>query len=240
MTITLNINEINEISNTNTNINDNLIWLEQETKINNTLAIAEEARARTIALNMAVSSIKDITAMVKSLKSKIDSLKAELVSVKQTNELLMQKRKWLNDEEKEHLRPQITDIIINHFVEIHYSSNGGSKARYEPHRMYEMYKETIDIFVNVILNYSINENQCIRIANKSKNVLSHHKLQFNPDNMAASLKTTNTPFHYYRDYKIIYFAFYEIWRNNSKKVPNQNNDELMNRYKSIEDGGQIL
>lgn len=206
---------------------------EQETKINNAISIAEEARARTVALNMAISSIKDLSHMVKSLKNEVESLKTELGTVKKTNELLMKKRKWLTDEERETVIPKVIEIITNHYI---YVSQTWGNPKKEKNEMYEGNKEEIDIITNVIVTHSKTEQECIRISNKIKHVLVRDRLKFHPDNVISCFNSSHIPMYYYRDYKIIYFAIYEVHRHKKSKEPNSTTISLL---KSIEDGGQI-
>ena len=224
----------------NNTLNDNLIWLEQETKINKAMSIAEEARARTVALNMAVSSIKDLTAMVKTLKSEVNTLK-------HANELLMKKRKWLTDEEKENIRPKIIEIIVNIYVN-NYNVHGGSGIIWTPDKLYEIkdMKENIYIMANVIVNHSRNERQCIRIAN----LISTFNIKLNkpilsimapmgPISAKMTQMQTGIPFLSH-DYKIVYFAFYEVQHYYIKNCITENDDNKNIYYKSIEDGGQVM
>jgi hypothetical protein len=241
-TIDLSTQEPQPTNNTTTQLNSNLIWLEQETKINNAMAIAEEARARTVALNMAVSSIKDLADTVKSLKSEVDTLKTELAYVKQTNELLMQKRKWLTDEEKENIRPKIVEIIVNTFVKNYI---GRGSLGMTPDKLYEItdMKTRIDIMSNVIINHSRNENECIRIANKistlNVNLTKHvNSILSEIDQKLTIGQYAQSQYLLFYDYKIIYFAFYETqhyYIKNSLTEP-EINKKL---YTSIEDGGRV-
>lgn len=218
----------------NNTLNDNLIWLEQETKINKAMSIAEEARARTVALNMAVSSIKDLTAMVKTLKSEVNTLK-------HANELLMKKRKWLTDEEKENIRPKIIEIIVNIYVN-NYNTHGRSGTTWTPDKLYEIkdIKENIYIMANVIVNRSRNENECIRIANLIStfniNLSKHISGLFALISAKITHTHTGIPFLSHA-YKIIYFAFYEVY---IKNCVTENDDNKNIYFKSIEDGGQVM
>jgi hypothetical protein len=225
------------------NLNDNMSWLEQENKINNAMAIAEEARARTVALNMAISSIKDLSDTVKSLKSEVDTLKTELASVKQTNELFMQKRKWLTDEEKENIRPKIVEIIVNTFVKNYI---GRGSLGMTPDKLYEItdMKTRIDIMSNVIINHSRNENECIRIANKistlNVNLTKHvNTLMSEIDQKLTIGQNAQSQYLLFYDYKIIYFAFYEV-QHYYVKISLTDPEINKIRYKSIEDGGLIF
>ncbi len=49
---------------------DSLAWLEQETKINTTLSMAQETKAKLNVLSLALSTIAHLTTTIKDLKMK--------------------------------------------------------------------------------------------------------------------------------------------------------------------------
>lgn len=93
-------------------INENMSWLEHETKINEILSITLETRAKQNIMSLAISSISELVSIVKNLKQEIHSLQCELAATKEeTANLRKEVHGNMTIEEKELLKSEITNII---------------------------------------------------------------------------------------------------------------------------------
>lgn len=168
---------------------DSLAWLEQETKINTTLSMAQESKAKLNVLSLAVSTIADLTATVKDLKNEVETLKNEVKQLK--SEASQNKTKNLTDEEKEQLRELAVEII----------------KETSPFR--ENNIDFLDAIVNIILDKSKTIEQGIRVANKLKKCT---QLGFHINIGYNFTQYGGIHLGYSKDYKIVYYALYEIRR----------------------------
>ena len=55
----------------NKTIEQNLIWLEHEIKINEAIATSQETKAKVNVLSLAISSISELSSTIRELKNKI-------------------------------------------------------------------------------------------------------------------------------------------------------------------------
>jgi hypothetical protein len=212
-------------------IEDRLSWLEHETKINTSLSIAQEMKAKLIVLSLAVSTIADLTSTVKELKNEVETLKSEMRELK--SEMTQNKKKGLTDEEKEILR----EMLNEKFTELR-SSNS----------LYCLYTdELLDIVINTIITKSKSFEQSYRVVDKLKDYLQYH-LCYDLNRWFA--ENGGVHLYYSKDYKIVYYALYEIRKYISNKSPNNTISwrdrngtnkyffkEILDVYKSVDDGG---
>lgn len=194
---------------TNT-IEDNLIWLEQETKINNSLSIAQETRAKMNVISLAVSTIKDLKKEVDSLKNEVRELKIEISQIK----------KGLSDEEKKILKIQATPII-KPYLDTR-ANIGWEQAP----------QDFIDLVMNIITNKSKTIEQGLRVTNKLSMCIQHGAL---PDINNYFNSNGGIHLYYSKDYKIVYYALYEMRRYRANHYNEKGG--ILKLLKPIDDGG---
>lgn len=97
----------------NKTIEQNLIWLEHEIKINEAIATSQETKAKVNVLSLAISSISELSSTIRELKSEIAELRTE-VSV-----LRSSVKPKMSDEEKaifrEEARERLREIYNEYF-----------------------------------------------------------------------------------------------------------------------------
>jgi ribosomal protein L29 len=89
----------------NKTIEQNLIWLEHEIKINEAIATSQETKAKVNVLSLAISSISELSSTIRELKSEIAELRTE-VSV-----LRSSVKPKMSDEEKEIFREEARERL---------------------------------------------------------------------------------------------------------------------------------
>ena len=200
-------------------IEDSLSWLEHETKINASLSMAQETKAKLNVLSLAVSTIAELTSTVKELKNEVETLKSEMRELK--SEIAQNKKKNLTDEEKEILKEKAIEIIreginftapfpeklLEELPDIYVRFNVYAPKDPKEHPKYFEYQNKfIETGVNYIVNKSKTIEQGIRISNKLKELLKI--INFND-----GLRSINRlcRFTCFKDYKIVYFALYEMY-----------------------------
>jgi hypothetical protein len=210
---------------TNT-MEDNLSWLEHETKINSSLSTVQEMKAKLNVLSLAVSSIADLTATVKELKNENLALKSEIIYLKSEIE---RNKNTITDEEQDIIRQELTEKFNEFKTTMNESTYGIDWIT----------DELINKMLNVIINKSKTFEQCYRVTQKLKDYLKTN-LCFN---LGYSFRQLGGAHLYYsKDYKIIYFALYEMYRQMCSKCPNYSgkhhlSPDMLEIFKSIEDGG---
>lgn len=215
--------------NASNTIEQNLIWLEQETKINQILSMSQETKAKLNVVSLAVSTIVDLTSMIKELKGQVDELKNEVTNLK--SEVVKNKKVELTDEEKEILKNQAIEIInpiINGITikfprkllnELPDTYIGRSILQKNPkhHSKYGEYQaEFIEVGVNYIVNNCKTIEQGLNVSNKLSQCIDNFRLfhhtewihetdGFHPLHQIFKLTL-------FEDYKIVYFTLYEMYR----------------------------
>lgn len=87
-------------------IENNLAWLEHEMKIESSVSITQELKAKVNVLTLAVSTIADLNTTVKELKKEVETLKKEVKTLKSE---LFQNKKNITFEEREFLKDELTE-----------------------------------------------------------------------------------------------------------------------------------
>ena len=229
---------------------ENLSWLEQETKINTSLSMAQETKAKLNVLTLAVSTIADLTSTIKELKQEVETLKTEMNDFKM--EINKNKKKCLTDEEKEILRIQSTEIIKTfiqhktipfpkHLLDEVPVQMMGRMHRYDPmaakkHPKYNEYQnEYINIGVNYIVKKSKTIDQGIRISNKLSQCLKRFEFKKGEQNLLSINKLCK--FTCFKEYKIVYMALYQMYNYINNNVYCNVDCRVI---KSLSDGGLDL
>jgi hypothetical protein len=109
-------------------VEQNLSWLSHETKINEALSIANEAKARSALNSVAISTISELTTTIKELKKEVASLKSEVsilrengkktLTPEEKEELIAYNEKWLNDKKIVDMLQSTTIDGINPMTQI--------------------------------------------------------------------------------------------------------------------------
>lgn len=109
-------------------VEQNLSWLSHETKINEALSIANEAKARSALNSVAISTISELNTTIKELKKEVASLKSEVsilrengkktLTPEEKEELIAYNEKWLNDKKIVDMLQSTTIDGINPMTQI--------------------------------------------------------------------------------------------------------------------------
>lgn len=198
-------------------IADNLHWLEHETKINEVLSIAKEARAKSVLNSLAISTINDLTASMRSLKTEVETLKAEVAVLRENSktrlspeekaELIADNLKWLESKSIKDIfdsTPQVTQIQREGFIsDIRFASEMIANKVKTIHQGKNIMKFFIERF-------------CIgwncRILSISEFTATSSRFTIN-----CWLPKGQIPWFLVKDYKIIYKVIYEINKRQLKR-----------------------
>ena len=75
----------------NKTIEQNLIWLEHEIKINEAIATSQETKAKVNVLSLAISSISELSSTIRELKNKIQELEEKIIESDNKSNKIQQK-----------------------------------------------------------------------------------------------------------------------------------------------------
>jgi hypothetical protein len=145
-----------------TNLSDSMTWLEHETKINEALRIALEAKATNNVLSIAISSISELSSTIKELKNIVGTLQTELAISRAETATLRMEMHGMTPEEKERMKTEITEILKR---ELHLMLNRTDLLTNTC--VFEKDWERLSWCIeNIIVPLSKSYEQGIRVANK--------------------------------------------------------------------------
>ena len=187
-----------------TNLSDSMTWLEHETKINEALRIALEAKATNNVLSIAISSISELSSTIKELKNIVGTLQTELAISRAETATLRMEIHGMTPEEKERMKNEITPILKRGFYEYFVKSNPETLV-------VEKYWERLSWCIEtIIVPLSKSYEQGMRIANRLIN-------QFD-QNLYFPHRRDNDPFKIPRDTQPIHdqtkTGWHEVSRDN--------------------------
>jgi len=159
----------------NINISDSMTWLEHETKINEALRIALEAKATNNVLSIAISSISELSSTIKELKNIVGTLQTELAISRAETATLRMEINGMTPEEKERMKTEIT-TILNRKLCTFWIKTHNLEARFE--KDWERLSWCIE---TIIVPLSKSYEQGIRIANRLINQFDRN-VYFNVNN----------------------------------------------------------
>ena len=199
----------------NKTIEQNLIWLEHEIKINEAIATSQETKAKVNVLSLAISSISELSSTIRELKSEIAELRTE-VSV-----LRSSVKPKMSDEEKaifrEEARERLREFYNEYFNEKKKLNQLGDPEKYNLYYNQELLNSINDTGIEIIIIKSRTINEARRILNKLILILP----RLINSNTALSLIQfyrqiidRNPQILQIRDYKILYCARHDMERMN--------------------------
>ena len=198
----------------NKTIEQNLIWLEHEIKINEAIATSQETKAKVNVLSLAISSISELSSTIRELKSEIAELRTE-VSV-----LRSSVKPKMSDEEKsifrEEARERLREFYNEYFNEQKKLNRLGDPSKYNLYYNQELLNSINDTGIEIIIIKSKTISEARRILNKLILILPRliHK------NYAGSfcqfyrgqIIDRNLEILQNRDYKILYYVIHDMER----------------------------
>ena len=201
----------------NKTIEQNLIWLEHEIKINEAIATSQETKAKVNVLSLAISSISELSSTIRELKSEIAELRTE-VSVLRSNV-----KPKMSDEEKaifrEEARERLREFYNEYFNEQKKFNRLGDPSKYNLYYNQELLNSINDTGIEIIIIKSKTINEARRILNKL--ILILPRLLMITNNCPASFTLYYFPSNltsgaceiiYNRDYKILYYVMHDMGR----------------------------
>ena len=199
----------------NKTIEQNLIWLEHEIKINEAIATSQETKAKVNVLSLAISSISELSSTIRELKSEIAELRTE-VSV-----LRSSVKPKMSDEEKaifrEEARERLREFYNEYFNEQKKLNRLGDQNKYNIYYNQELLNSINDAGIEIIIIKSKTINEARRILNKLILILprlinSNSALSFNQ--FYRQIIDRNPEILQNRDYKILYYVMHDMQRMN--------------------------
>ena len=198
----------------NKTIEQNLIWLEHEIKINEAIATSQETKAKVNVLSLAISSISELSSTIRELKSEIAELRTE-VSV-----LRSSVKPKMSDEEKaifrEEARERLREIYNEYFNLLKKFNQLGNSDKSNLYYNQELLNSINDAGIEIIIIKSKTISEARRILNKLILILPRliHK------NYAGSfcqfyrgqIIDRNLEIRQNRDYKILYYVIHDMER----------------------------
>ena len=200
----------------NKTIEQNLIWLEHEIKINEAIATSQETKAKVNVLSLAISSISELSSTIRELKSEIAELRTE-VSVLRSNV-----KPKMSDEEKaifrEEARERLREFYNEYINEQKKLNQFGNSDKSNLYYNQELLNSINDAGIEIIIIKSKTISEARRILNKLILIL--------PAALESSggihvWKTfikkfecwyNNHILNHNRDYKILYYVMYDMER----------------------------
>jgi len=178
-----------------TNLSDSMTWLEHETKINEALRIALEAKATNNVLSIAISSISELSSTIKELKNIVGTLQNELAISRAETATLRMEIHGMTPEEKERMKTEITTILKRALYEYLVKKYNCEETRFE--KDWERLSWCIE---NIIVPLSKSYEQGIRIANRlinqfDRNVYFNANYSNNDDGDPFRISGTTQPIH---------------------------------------------
>jgi hypothetical protein len=202
----------------NKTIEQNLIWLEHEIKINEAVATSQETKAKVNVLSLAISSISELSSTIRELKSEIAELRTE-VSV-----LRSSVKPKMSDEEKAIFREEAREPLREIYNE-HFNKKKEINRDYLARHDFEIYgnpeilNSIIDNGIEIIIIKSKTINEARRILKRLLLIVPaalegsnglHVWINFIRN--FQSWYSNHTALHN-RDYKIIFCVIHELERN---------------------------
>jgi ribosomal protein L29 len=200
----------------NKTIEQNLIWLEHEIKINEAIATSQETKAKVNVLSLAISSISELSSTIRELKSEIAELRTE-VSV-----LRSSVKPKMSDEEKsifrEEARERLREFYNEYFNEQKKLNQLGDPSKHNLYYNQESLNSINDTGIEIIIIKSKTINEARRILNKLILILpriinSNTACSFNQF-YRGQIIDRNPEILQNRDYKILYYALHDMERMN--------------------------
>ena len=201
----------------NKTIEQNLIWLEHEIKINEAIATSQETKAKVNVLSLAISSISELSSTIRELKSEIAELRTE-VSVLRSNV-----KPKMSDEEKaifrEEARERLREFYNEYFNEQKKLNRLGDQNKYNIYYNQELLNSINDAGIEIIIIKSRTINEARRILNKLILILPRLLMMtgnspsgFPTLYFASKLTSGESEIIYNRDYKILYYVMHDMER----------------------------
>ena len=200
----------------NKTIEQNLIWLEHEIKINEAIATSQETKAKVNVLSLAISSISELSSTIRELKSEIAELRTE-VSV-----LRSSVKPKMSDEEKaifrEEARERLREFYNEYFNEQKKLNQLGDPSKHNLYYNKELLNYINDAGIEIIIIKSKTISEARRILNKLILILPRliHK-----NNSASCFRQfysgivgRNLEILQIRDYKILHCVIHDMQRMN--------------------------
>ena len=198
----------------NKTIEQNLIWLEHEIKINEAIATSQETKAKVNVLSLAISSISELSSTIRELKSEIAELRTE-VSV-----LRSSVKPKMSDEEKaifrEEARERLREFYNEYFNILKKLNQLGNSDKSNLYYNQELLNSINDAGIEIIIIKSKTISEARRILNKLILILPRMGSSpsgFSQNYFASKLSSgESVEIIYNRDYKILYYVIYDMER----------------------------
>ena len=197
----------------NKTIEQNLIWLEHEIKINEAIATSQETKAKVNVLSLAISSISELSSTIRELKSEIAELRTE-VSV-----LRSSVKPKMSDEEKaifrEEARERLREFYNEYFNEQKKLNRLGDPSKYNLYYNQELLNSINDAGIEIIIIKSKTISEARRILNKLILILPRMNIftsGYFQKYFASKLTSGESEIIYNRDYKILYYVMHDMER----------------------------
>ena len=197
----------------NKTIEQNLIWLEHEIKINEAIATSQETKAKVNVLSLAISSISELSSTIRELKSEIAELRTE-VSVLRSNV-----KPKMSDEEKaifrEEARERLREFYNEYINEQKKLNQFGNSDKSNLYYNQELLNSINDTGIEIIIIKSKTINEARRILNKLIFLLprmgsSPHG--FYQNYFASKLSRGHVEIIHNRDFKILSYVMHDMER----------------------------
>ena len=197
----------------NKTIEQNLIWLEHEIKINEAIATSQETKAKVNVLSLAISSISELSSTIRELKSEIAELRTE-VSV-----LRSSVKPKMSDEEKaifrEEARERLREFYNEYINEQKKLNQFGNSDKSNLYYNQELLNSINDTGIEIIIIKSKTINEARRILNKLIFLLprmgsSPHG--FSQNYFASKLSRGHVEIIHNRDFKILSYVMHDMER----------------------------
>jgi outer membrane murein-binding lipoprotein Lpp len=203
-----------QAQNENKTIEQNLIWLEHEIKINEAIATSQETKAKVNVLSLAISSISELSSTIRELKSEIAELRTE-VSV-----LRSSVKPKMSDEEKaifrEEARERLREFYNEYFNEQKKLNRLGDPSKYNLYYNQELLNSINDTGIEIIIIKSKTINEARRILNKLILILPRLIHKNNAGSFCqfyrGQIIDRNLEILQNRDYKILSYVMHDMER----------------------------
>ena len=197
----------------NKTIEQNLIWLEHEIKINEAIATSQETKAKVNVLSLAISSISELSSTIRELKSEIAELRTE-VSV-----LRSSVKPKMSDEEKaifrEEARERLREFYNEYINEQKKLNQFGNSDKSNLYYNQELLNSINDAGIEIIIIKSKTISEARRILNKLILILPRMNIftsGFSQNYFASKLSVGHVEIIHNRDYKILSYVMHDMER----------------------------
>ena len=197
----------------NKTIEQNLIWLEHEIKINEAIATSQETKAKVNVLSLAISSISELSSTIRELKSEIAELRTE-VSVLRSNV-----KPKMSDEEKaifrEEARERLREIYNEYFNLLKKFNQLGNSDKSNLYYNQELLNSINDAGIEIIIIKSKTISEARRILNKLILILPRMNIftsGYFQNYFRSKLICGESEIIYNRDYKILSYVMHDMER----------------------------